>query len=223
MRGAVCYNLLIRQKAGEAMALGKEYFESLGLEIAKRKYYNAAKVESVIEDFSRRAAVLEGEKAALEKGRAALESENAALRTRAEALSCGREEIGDAILSAKVISQQLLAEAREQADAILSEARAEAERLVTEAEERARAYSASCAEREQKTMHAVQEAYLRMREECLGAVSLLDGEWQRYLCAVGEVQPETEEALPADLPDRLGELAACLAELGGDDTEKQET
>ena len=110
MRGAVCYNLLIRQKAGEAMALGKEYFESLGLEIAKRKYYNAAKVESVIEDFSRRAAVLEGEKAALEKGRAALESENAALRTRAEALSCGREEIGDAILSAKVISQQLLAD-----------------------------------------------------------------------------------------------------------------
>lgn len=205
------------------MAQGREYFESLGLEIAKRKYYNAAKVESVIEDFSRRAAALESEKAALEKGRAALESENAALRARAEALACGREEIGDAILSAKVISQQLLAEAREQAEAILAEARAEADRLVAGAEEQARARSASCDEREQKTLRAVQEAYLRMRGECLQTVKLLDGEWQRCLCAFGEDAPPKEEALPADLPERLGELAACLAELGADGEEKQET
>ena len=83
------------------MPSGKEYFESLGLEIAKRKYYNAAKVESVIGEFSRRAA--------------ALEEENASLRKRVEALACGREEIGEAILSAKTISQQLIAEAREDA------------------------------------------------------------------------------------------------------------
>ena len=90
------------------MPSGKEYFESLGLEIAKRKYYNAAKVESVIGEFSRRAA--------------ALEEENASLRKRVEALACGREEIGEAILSAKTISQQLIAEAKEQAETILAEA-----------------------------------------------------------------------------------------------------
>ena len=47
------------------MATGKELLESLGLEIAKRKYYNAAKVESVIEDYDRRTAALREENAAL--------------------------------------------------------------------------------------------------------------------------------------------------------------
>ena len=188
------------------MALGKEYYEALGLQIAKRKYYNAAKVESVIEDFSRRTAVLV--------------NENTALRARAESLACGREEIGEAILSAKAISQQLVAEAREQAEKLLADAREKAERLVAEAEEKARACGAACDEREQKTLRAVQETYLRLREECLGAVKLLDGEWQRYLCACGDAAQEASETLPADLPDRLGELAACLAELDAEDGEK---
>ena len=81
------------------MPLDREYLESLGLEIAKRKYYNASKVESVITGFSERAA--------------ALESENASLRERMEALSAGREEIGDAILSAKTIARQLIAAGRD--------------------------------------------------------------------------------------------------------------
>ena len=191
------------------MASGKEYLESLGLEIAKRKYYNATKVESVIEEFSRRAA--------------ALEAENAALRERAEALACGREEIGEAILSAKTISQQLIAEARAQADAILAEAGEKADELVRQSEERIREREAACEAREQRTIRGAEECYLRMREQCLGAVKLLDGEWQRFLCGFGDDAPKTEETLPEDLADRLGELAACLAELGTKDEEKQES
>ena len=184
------------------MVSGKEYLESLGLEIAKRKYYNAAKVESVIGDFSRRIA--------------ALEEENSSLRARAESLACGRVEIGDAILSAKTISQQIIAEAREQADAILAEARAEAERIAEETQENARAATAACEAREQRTIRAVEDCYLQLREQCLDAVRMLDGEWQRFLCAFGEDAPEKEEALPEDLSERLGELAAGLAELEED-------
>ncbi len=188
------------------MPTGKEYFESLGLEIAKRKYYNAAKVESVIGDFSRRAA--------------ALEEENASLRKRVEALACGREEIGEAILSAKTISQQLIAEAREQAESILADARAEAGRLTAEAAERARALTAAAEEREQKTIRAAQESYLQLRGQCQEAVRLLDGEWQRFLCSFGDDLPEKKEALPGDLADRLGALAACLSEIDAEDEEK---
>ena len=188
------------------MPTGKEYFESLGLEIAKRKYYNAAKVESVIGDFSRRAA--------------ALEEENASLRKRVEALACGREEIGEAILSAKTISQQLITEAKEQAETILADARAEAGRLTAEAEERSRALAAAAEEREQRTIRAAQESYLQLRGQCQSAVKLLDGEWQRFLCSFGDELPAKEEALPGDFADRLGALAACLAEMDEENTER---
>ena len=188
------------------MPSGKEYFESLGLEIAKRKYYNAAKVESVIGDFSRRAA--------------ALEEENASLRKRVEALACGREEIGEAILSAKTISQQLIAEAKEQAETILADARAEAGRLTADAEERSRALAAAAEEREQRTIRAAQESYLQLRGQCQSAVKLLDGEWQRFLCSFGDELPAKEEALPGDFADRLGALAACLAEMDEENTER---
>ena len=188
------------------MPSGKEYFESLGLEIAKRKYYNAAKVESVIGEFSRRAA--------------ALEEENASLRKRVEALACGREEIGEAILSAKTISQQLIAEAKEQAETILAAARAEAGRLTAEAEERSRALAAAAEEREQRTIRAAQESYLQLRGQCQSAVKLLDGEWQRFLCSFGDELPAKEEALPGDFADRLGALAACLAEMDEENTER---
>ncbi len=188
------------------MPSGKEYFESLGLEIAKRKYYNAAKVESVIGEFSRRAA--------------ALEEENASLRKRVEALACGREEIGEAILSAKTISQQLIAEAKEQAETILADARAEAGRLTAEAEERSRALAAAAEEREQRTIRAAQESYLQLRGQCQSAVKLLDGEWQRFLCSFGDELPAKEEALPGDFADRLGALAACLAEMDEENTER---
>lgn len=194
------------------MPLGKEYLESLGLEIAKRKYYNAAKVESVIEDFSRRSAALEGE--------------NAALRERVDALSTGREEIGDAILSAKAIARQLiadaqgaadglLAEARKEAEETLSSARAKAEALVAAAKEKADAIREDGESREQKTIRGAQEAYLHLREQCLDAVRLLDGEWQRFLCSFGDEAP-AESELPDDLADRLGELAECLNDISDD-------
>lgn len=190
------------------MASGKEYLEFLGLEIARRKFYIAEKVEKVVEDLCRRTE--------------ALEAENSELRARAEALACGREEIGEAILSAKTISQQLIAEAREQAETMLEEARKKAECLVAEAEERTSELSAACESREQKTIRAVEDCYLRMREECLGTAKILDSEWQRFLCSFGEEAPKGEQELPGDLSERLGAIAQSLSEIDADN-ENQET
>ena len=197
--------------------MDRGYLESLGLEIAKKKCYNAAKVESVIEDFSRRSA--------------ALESENISLRERVDALSAGREEIGDAILSAKTIARQLIAEAEEEAETLLAAAKKEAEETLSAAREKADALLAQAEEknrslledgetREQKTIRGVQEAYLHLREQCLDAVKMLDGEWQRFLCSFAD-EAEGGSALPDDLADRLGELAECLSEIG-EDTEAEQ-
>ena len=190
------------------MVSGKEYLESLGLEIARRKFYLAEKVERVIEDLRRRTE--------------ALEAENADLRTRAEALACGREEIGEAILSAKTISQQIIAEAREEAESLLQGARTEAERLVSEAEGKAGTLSAEHEEREQKTIQAVEDCYLRMREECLQTAKTLDSEWQRFLCSFGEDAPKKKDDLPEDLEERLSAIAQSLSEIS-EEGEKQES
>ena len=105
------------------MALDQAYLASLGLEIAKKKYYNAAKVEDVVEAFCRREAALTQEKNVLAQS-------NETLRERLEALSLGREEIGDAILSAKTISQQLIGEARDKAEAMTAESVESADALI---------------------------------------------------------------------------------------------
>ena len=214
------------------MALEKEYLESLGLEIAKRKYYNAAKVENVIEGFARRSAELE--------------SETAALRERAEAASSGTEEIGEAILSARSIARQLIAEAKEEADRLVAEAREEAECRTAEAKRAAeemlldaqrrssasdsrlanerQAFETACTDRERQMIEGVQEGYLRLREEYLGAVRRLDEAWQSYLCSFGERGTdaaaggeEPDGALPGDLTEKVRALAESLSEIGAAD------
>ena len=216
------------------MALDQAYLASLGLEIAKKKYYNAAKVEDVVEAFCRREAALKQEKDALAQS-------NETLRGRLEALSFGREEIGDAILSAKTISQHLIGEARdkaealtaesvesadalitaaqEKADRIVAEARARADALVADAEARRDAILAESDACEQNAVQSVQTVYQAFRAQALEAVGLLDREWQRFLCSLGDGEAEKAAPLPEDLSKKLGALAEELSALEGDGVE----
>ena len=213
------------------MALDRAYLASLGLEIAKKKYYNAAKVEDVVEAFCRREAALTQEKNVLAQS-------NETLRERLEALSLGREEIGDAILSAKTISQQLIEEARdkaeamtaesvESADALISAAQEKAERIVAEARERADALVADAEARrdailaesdacEHNAVQSVQAVYQALRAQAVEAVGLLDREWQRFLCSLGDDEAAKDLPLPEDLSEKLGQLADSLSALEGD-------
>ena len=43
------------------MALDQEYFDAIHIDVVKRKYYNANKVEAVFEDIRRQAAALTAE------------------------------------------------------------------------------------------------------------------------------------------------------------------
>ena len=213
------------------MALDRNYLSSLGLEIAKRKYYNAARVEDVLESFQRNTARLAQENSALSQ-------DNRDLRARLESLSYGREEIGDAILSAKTIAQQLIADAKQRADAltaesvdnadalitaaqekaeqIVSSARERAEALVADAEARRDAILAESEKRDHDALESVQGVYQKLRAQALDNIKLLDREWQGFLCSLGD-EEAAPAALPEDLSEKLGELADSLSALNDED------
>ena len=188
------------------MALNQEYLRSLGLEIAKKKYYNAARVESVIEEFHRHSAQLM--------------QENRSLHERLDALSYGREEIGDAILSAKTLAQQILAEAQDKAAQILAEAQSKADALAAEAEGSRLSVSAACAAREAEAIERVRSCYTQLRELHCAAIEQLDGDWQRFLCSVDLGGSAGDGALPDDLGDKLGAIAAGLEAIDSDAPEE---
>lgn len=79
------------------MALDQKYFDDINIDVVKKKYYNANKVNAVLEDIREQAL--------------RLEEENRNLREQLESLSSRKEEIGDAILSAKTVSQQIISDA----------------------------------------------------------------------------------------------------------------
>ncbi len=187
------------------MALDPEYLHSLGLEIAKKKYYNASRVETVIEELHRRAAQLV--------------AENASLQEKLESLSYGRAEIGEAILSAKTIAQQILVEAQDEADRIVAEAKETAARLSAEAETRQRQAIESCAQREQDAVAHVRDFYMNLREQYLSSIRTLDGEWQRFLRALGEEGDVPTDGLPADLDEKLGAIASQFASLADESSD----
>lgn len=277
------------------MALDKAYFDDITIEIVKKKYYNANKVDAMLADIRRQAL--------------ALTEDNRKLRQRLDVLTVQKDEIGETLLSARTISRQLVedasrrahettdqaeaeadktlqkaseqaeetrrtaeaeaqqrlagvdeqvrqtledAEARsksllEQAEETRRTAEAEAQQCLTEAEEQARqtledaeARAKSMLEQAEKTLLAAEERErsledrlrrerqntLQSTERLCGAIkdllsggaSQVDAEWQDFLRGLNDETPSEENEAPADLGDKVGEIARLL-ELDGEDEE----
>lgn len=99
----------ITDRMEKNMALDKEYFDSINLEIAKKKYYNANKVEAVLADIRTRALELQ------------LENEN--LKSR---LSGSQK---DSAAEAERRAQEIVRQAEQKAAAILAAAESRAARI----------------------------------------------------------------------------------------------
>lgn len=69
------------------MALDREYFDSISIELVKKKYYNANKVNAVFDEIRDQAI--------------ALSEENKALKKQLEGLNSKKAEIGEAVMSAQ--------------------------------------------------------------------------------------------------------------------------
>jgi len=210
------------------MALDKEYFDDISIEIVKKKYYNANKVDRLLADIRRQAL--------------ALTEDNRQLRQRLDALSGQKDEIGDTLLSAKTIARQMvedasrkareteteaearaetrLREAEAQAEQCLREANDRAQQLLADAEARRSALEESARRDRQQAQQAVERLCGAMKTLLLGGAEQVDSEWQDFLGtwedeAALSLPTEPDEA-PADLGEKVGAIARLL-ELDSDD------
>ena len=81
--------------------MDKSIFDMSGVELVKKKYYNAAKVTEVLAEI----------RADYDK----LSAENAELRAQLEALSSQKNQISDTLMSARDIARQMIEDAKTQA------------------------------------------------------------------------------------------------------------
>ena len=183
------------------MALDKEYFDSIHIDVVKKKYYNANKVEAVFKDIRAQAE--------------ALQEENSRMRTELEALNGKKAEIGDAVLSAQTIYRDIVEKANIRADAILADARRQREEML----ERTR-------QQQDYAVQRVENCYSRMKEQHMASIEALNAEWQEFLCGLF---PEEEEPLnekesggvPDDLKEKVGAIAKTLFSLNAEDENEE--
>lgn len=105
----------------------KNNFDDINIDVVKKKYYNANKVNAVLEDIREQAL--------------RLEEENRNLREQLESLSSRKEEIGDAILSAKTDVPADHIDACVQSEKLLNDSRLKAKQIIAAAQEKKEAPS----------------------------------------------------------------------------------
>lgn len=187
------------------MALNSEYFDAIHIEVVKKKYYNANKVEAVLADIRRQAEEMN--------------AENERMHSALSALADRRVELGDAMLSAQGVYRGIIEKANARADEIVADAERKAAALVEETQRQ-----------QDEAVQRVERLFGTMKEQHLAAIDALNREWQAYLCGLyaeeapaaadAEAEPEetAEEAstqpLPADLADKVDAIAKELFAIG---------
>lgn len=161
------------------MALNKEYFDAINIEVVKKKYYNANKVNAVFEDIRNQAEVLIAENEALKSG------------------GSSKNEIADAIISARYIAQQIIADAKNEADEMVRNARRERDEILAAAQTK-----------QDSSVAAMSRLVNNVRAQQQAAIDAINSEWQAYLCSLSDdYAPEVKEAVPADLHQKVGAIA----------------
>lgn len=169
------------------MALDKEYFDSIHIDVVKKKYYNANKVEAVFSDIRARAE--------------ALSAENERLRAQLDLLNGKKAEIGEAVLSAQVIYRDIISKANARADEIIAEAELTRKDIVSET-----------LRQQEYAVARVEKCYARMKEQHMACIEAINAEWQDFLCGLFPEDGE-EAAVPEDLSDKVGAIARELFDI----------
>ena len=181
------------------MALDQAYFDAINIDLVKKKYYNANKVEAVLEDIKRQALLLN--------------RENELLGRQLYALHGQKDEIGDTLLSAKTIAQQIIADAQTQAEKILTEARRLSREMTAEAERNCREANAEAEAQRREMPQRLGELEQRLRVQLLGMMEDLSGELRSF----SEAEAPSDEPAPDDLSDKVDAIARELEAIGAED------
>lgn len=178
------------------MALDKEYFDAIHIDVVKKKYYNANKVEAVFSDIREQAI--------------AMHEENLAMKQQLAELSNSKDEIVDAVLSAKSIYNE-----------IISKANARAADIIAEAENKRDSIMEESMRLQEYAVKRVHDCYARIKEQHMAGIEALNAEWQSFLCGLypeDEVSEKTvDDGVPADLSEKVGAIAKELFAIGNDE------
>ena len=195
------------------MALDREFFQSSKLDVVKRKYYEADKVDELLGEIRLRAE--------------SSNRENAELRSELEAFRGQKAEIGDMLLSARSLARhivenansqadEIVAQAQEKADQILREAGEKAGTLLEEAQQRADDMAAKYPDQQEQAARCVEAAIDRLKQRQQDAIDELSTVWQDFLISLAQGE-EPEPAVPADLSQKVGAIAQELRALEKED------
>ena len=178
------------------MALNQEYFDSIHIDVVKKKYYNANKVNAVFEDIRQQAE--------------ALIAENEAMRHQLSSLNDRKVEIGDAVLSAQAIYREVVAKANERASQILEDA-----------EQRRTEMLEKTMQQQEYAVQRVEACYTRMKEQHLSCIEALNAEWQDFLC--GLLPDDTDSLMLSDMEEKVSAIASELFAIGFDEDDEPVT
>lgn len=138
------------------MALDKEFFDSINIEVVKKKYYNANKVEAVFSKIREEAE--------------ALNAENAALKERNSRFDKQRDDITDVMLIAREVCNRMVEEAQAKSDEIIAAAEAEKREIIRNG-----------IRRQDYSVQKVEECFSKLREIQLSSIDMLNTQWQEFL------------------------------------------
>lgn len=173
------------------MALDREYFDAISIDVVKKKYYNANKVNAVLMDIREKAL--------------ALTEENMSLRAQLDVLNGQKAEIGEAVMSAQQIYREIIEKANRRAEEIVSEAENRRAELLRDNERL-----------EEYAVKRVESCFSMAREQHIAAIEAINNEWQQFLCGLelSEDVPDIhgQQALPKDIGERLAAIASTIRE-----------
>lgn len=209
------------------MSLNKQFFDSISIELVKRKYYNANKVDSLL-------AAIRGEAIAMDE-------ELKSLREQLASLQSQKAEISEAVMSAQRLSSEIVQQANDKAAEIEAMAVEKAAAIISQAENKAAEIAETAQQDSQRTRDSAEEEMARARaihEELTGCkrrrqeyavdkveacfsmlrqqyqetIDSLNSKWQDFLCGLydDESMPDGtlfENSDDAEAPQALPEAA----------------
>lgn len=197
------------------MALDAEFFDSIYIEVVKKKYYEAGKVQAVFEVIRRQAE--------------ALNAENERLRREQAEATDRKVELGEVLLNAQTIYQEIVGRANEKAAAITDEAQRRSEEILSDAKRQSELLLQRSRNQEEVAARRVEQAMDRMKQLHQQSIEALNAQWQDFLCSLdpetdlergAEPKPERkplsssdESELPPDLEEKVGAIASQLFSL----------
>jgi len=208
------------------MALDQNYFDSIHIDVVKKKYYNANKVNAVFNDIKAQAV--------------SMAADNEAMRAELAAKNGKAYEVGDAIISAGTLARKLTEDAKAEAAAIVEAAEKRCTALEAEAAERCAILEKESAERcaalEKETAERctaleketekrcadleaeaaercvklpavstenrdllvakLEATFSRMREQHLSCIETINEDWRSLLCDIYADEETSEAPVP---------------------------